>query len=437
MTKRIFRVIAGVALALSLLALLLIGLLYWQAGQRGQGGWFLFAVGVVLAAGLLASILGYKLSRAIIRPVEQVDPACPEVRAPYPELVPLMTRLSQQNTQLQTQMQELRRRQQEFATITDSMQEGFLILDKAENILSYNAGAIRLLGGETGRMPLNLSADTNQTFRQAVALALAGSHNEQTLTCGERCYQMIANPVWQEELIGAVVMILDVTEREQREHLRREFTANVSHELKTPLTSISGFAEIMMNGLVKREDIPRISGNIYTEAQRLITLVGDIIKLSQMDENSIPVQREAVDLYTVAETVAARLRHAADKRRVTIQVAGTHASVMGVAQILDEMVANLCDNAIKYNREGGTVTITVQTTQQGTRLSVADTGIGIPAADQDHVFERFYRVDKSHSKEIGGTGLGLSIVKHGAAYHGAALSLTSEPDRGTTVVLTF
>ena len=235
-----------------------------------------------------------------------------------------------------------------------------------------------------------------------------------------------------------MLIILDVTEKDQRENLRREFTANVSHELKTPLTSISGFAEIILSGLAKPEDITHFASNIYAEARRLITLVGDIIKLSQMDENSIPVGKEPVDLREIADSVRERLAHEAAKKHITLAVHGSHETVSGVPQILDEMVLNLCDNAIKYNVEGGRVDITVSRDPRGAVfLSVADTGIGIPQSDRERVFERFYRVDKSHSKEIGGTGLGLSIVKHGAAYHGATLALESELDKGTTITMTF
>jgi two-component system phosphate regulon sensor histidine kinase PhoR len=234
-----------------------------------------------------------------------------------------------------------------------------------------------------------------------------------------------------------VIVILDVTEREQRESLRREFTANVSHELKTPLTSISGFAEIIKNGMVKPEDILEFAGDIYKESQRLIALIDDIIKLSRLDENSVPFEKEQVDLYGLAQEVAESLRPMAKKRNITVELSGGHAEVFGVRQVLKEMLYNLCDNAIKYNKDNGEVRITVARGEKGIGVSVSDTGIGIPEALQDRVFERFYRVDKSHSKEVGGTGLGLSIVKHAAAYHGASVSLKSEVGKGTTVTVTF
>lgn len=232
-------------------------------------------------------------------------------------------------------------------------------------------------------------------------------------------------------------MILDITEKHARESMRREFTANVSHELKTPLTSISGTAEIIKNGFVKPEDIPHFAGNIYDEAQRLITLIGDIMRLSQLDEDSVPFEKGPVDLYELASSVLCRLEAAAGKRGISLTLSGEHATVNGVSQVLDEMVFNLCDNAVKYSRENGHVRVFVSEENGHVALRVEDDGIGIPAADQARVFERFYRVDKSHSKEIGGTGLGLSIVKHGAAFHNARVALESELGKGTTVTVTF
>ena len=248
----------------------------------------------------------------------------------------------------------------------------------------------------------------------------------------------MANPVLRDgKVMGAVVVILDITEREERENLRREFTANVSHELKTPLTSISGFAEIIQNGIVKQEDIPRFAGNIYLESQRLISLVDDILNLSRLDEGEVPLKWEAINLLALAEDVAARLKSTAKKNGVVLTVSGERTEISGVRSIVDEMVYNLCDNAVKYNRKNGRISIAVQKTAEGVSLTVADTGIGIPTADLDRVFERFYRVDKSHSKEIGGTGLGLSIVKHGAAYHNARVTLESTEGVGTAVTLIF
>ena len=278
----------------------------------------------------------------------------------------------------------------------------------------------------------------SENFRKAVELSLGGNPNEQQIELHGRRYQLISNPVRQDGgVIGAVIVMLDVTEREERETLRREFTANVSHELKTPLTSISGIAEIMKNGMIRQEDIPHFAENIYREAQRLIALVGDILRLSQLDEGTELPEQTPVNLLELSRSVAGSLEEAARKKRLQLEVQGVPASVMGVPTVLEEMVYNLCDNAIKYNREGGRVTISIKKQTAAVELSVTDTGIGIPKEEQSRVFERFYRVDKSHSREIGGTGLGLSIVKHAAAYHGAAISMESEPGKGTKVSVAF
>ena len=321
------------------------------------------------------------------------------------------------------------------------MSEGFLVLDNNTDILSYNTSALRLLGAETVPAESHVSAlalNRSAGFRSAVDGALAGKRSEQLVRQGGRCCQVMANPVLRDgEVEGAVVVILDITEREERENLRREFTANVSHELKTPLTSISGFAEIIKNGIVKPEDIPRFAGNIYEESQRLVTLVDDILNLSRLDEADVQLEREDFDLSSLARDVAGRLKASAKKNGVVITVIGDKAEINGVKSIVDEMVFNLVDNAVKYNKQNGRVTVTVDSSSDGTALTVTDTGIGIPQADVDRVFERFYRVDKSHSKEIGGTGLGLSIVKHGAAFHNAKVSLQSTEGEGTTVRLVF
>ena len=244
----------------------------------------------------------------------------------------------------------------------------------------------------------------------------------------------------QKETITNQVMEAQRQQREfedMKEQMRREFTANVSHELKTPLTSISGFAEIIKNGFVKQEDIPGFAGKIFEESQRLIVLVNDIIKISQLDEGGIPYDKEEIDLYDMAEEVLGRLAEPAKKKNINLQILGEHARIKGVRLILDEVIYNLCDNAVKYNRENGTVIVRVKRDRRGIQLVVADTGIGISKEHQDRVFERFYRVDKSHSKAIGGTGLGLSIVKHGAAFLGAAVELDSRPDEGTVITLTW
>ena len=381
------------------------------------------------------------LTKKIVAPINRLDLDHPADNEIYDELSPLLGKISRQNEVIAQQMKSLREKQEEFTSITENMSEGFLVLDNNTDILSYNTSALRLLGAEAVPAESHVSAlalNRSAGFRSAVDGALAGKRSEQLVRQGGRCCQVMANPVLRDgEVEGAVVVILDITEREERENLRREFTANVSHELKTPLTSISGFAEIIKNGIVKPEDIPRFAGNIYEESQRLVTLVDDILNLSRLDEADVQLEREDFDLSSLARDVAGRLKASAKKNGVVITVIGDKAEINGVKSIVDEMVFNLVDNAVKYNKQNGRVTVTVDSSSDGTALTVTDTGIGIPQADVDRVFERFYRVDKSHSKEIGGTGLGLSIVKHGAAFHNAKVSLQSTEGEGTTVRLVF
>ena len=385
----------------------------------------------------LGALLAYRLSRAIIRPILALDLSHPEDCDTYEELTPLLRRIHSQSETIQSQMEELERQRSEFTAITENMSEGFLLMDSRTNLLSCNSSALRLLDApqaEVGESVLHLNR--TEAFRRVVDEALQGRHSEALLERGDKCYQLLANCVQREgQVVGAVLAILDVTERESREALRREFTANVSHELKTPLTSISGFAELMKTGTVPPETVPEFAGDIYREAQRLITLVEDIIHLSQLDEDLVPLERGAVDLFAVARDVVQRLTPAAERAGVALTLTGGETTVEGVRQVLDEMVANLVDNAIKYNRPGGSVAVEVTVAEGKPRLTVRDTGIGIPAAHQERVFERFYRVDKSHSKEVGGTGLGLSIVKHAAAYHNASVSLESTEGVGTTVTV--
>lgn len=396
---------------------------------------------VVIAAMILAAMLASRLSKSIVRPINELDLNNPGGASEdfYEELTPLLTRLRMQNHEIRQQMDQLRRRQEEFSAITENMSEGFLVLDIRTRVLSNNSAALRLL--ETDCVPV--SGETSafilsreEGFRRCVEEALAGRRSERMVYRENICRQIIASPVMQDgHLGGAVVVILDVTEREQRESLRREFTANVSHELKTPLTAISGTAEILENGMVKPEDVAHFAGNIHREAGRLIELVNDIIKLSRLDEGGTDGSWEKMDLYSLSKNVLEQVRPAAEKRNLTLSLKGGPAMACGVPQILEEIVYNLCDNAVAYNREGGSITVTVEDTGKGARLTVEDTGVGIPAEARDRVFERFYRVDKSHSR--GGTGLGLSIVKHGAAYLGATVVLRSEVGIGSTFILNF
>ena len=389
---------------------------------------------------LLSAVLASRLSKGLIKPILSLDLEHPEDCETYDELTPLLSRLKRQNDTIQQQMNLLKQRQTEFAALTDNMSEGFLLLDRQGHVLSHNSGALRLLGVEEPEGEVNvLVLNREEPFRQAVDEALSGKRSQQMLHLNGRYCKLLANPVLADgKPAGAVLVLLDVTEQEQRDELRREFTANVSHELKTPPTSISGIAEIMQSGMVKPEDIQSFAGDIYQEAQRLIALVEDIIRLSRLDEGAESLEREPVNLLSVAQDVARRLDSAAQKAGVTLKVMGLSVEVRGIPSVLDEMVYNLCDNAIKYNHPGGTVNVTVAPAADGSaEVTVEDTGIGIPVEDQSRVFERFYRVDKSHSKEIGGTGLGLSIVKHGASLHGAQIHMDSQVGRGTSVQLLF
>ena len=397
---------------------------------------FLWVATLVL---ILCGVLSYRLARQITKPLNAINPDNPAPLPSYPELTPLFDKLREQNRTIGKQMNELQLRQREFTAITENMREGFLLVDCKMHVLSSNHSALEVLGGrELKPGCLLYDAECSQEIFDAVDTALSGSHAELLLTIDETSWQVLANPVVASgQVAGAVVLFMDITEREQRERLRREFSANVSHELKTPLTSISGFAELMKEGLVPPEKIPEFSGDIYKESLRLIGLVNDIIQLSRLDENSTQFQRAPVDLYDLCAQSIERLSPVAARQSVTLALTGEHAEIEGVEQLLKEMIYNLLDNAIKYNVPGGSVTASVRQSAGRTILSVADTGIGIPYAHQPRVFERFYRVDKSHSKEVGGTGLGLSIVRHAAQYHGARLELKSQPGKGTTITVTF
>ena len=407
-----------------------------------MGGMISPVVFIFLAACALAGVLSYRVSKKIVKPLGSIDLQHPEQVETYDELSPFLQRIAAQNREIRSQMEEIRKQQQEFSMITENMSEGLFVVDRNYQILSYNRSAVRIFGMAPESVPENLLAvNRSEGFRSVVDSALRGRHAQENLELDGRVYQIIASPVCQQEdaldLVGAVILTLDVTEKEAQEQYRREFTANVSHELKTPLTSISGIAEIIRNGIVRPEDIPHFAGKIYDESQRLITLIGDIIKLSRLDENQVPMERESVDLLETARDVVQQLASVARKNGVTLVTNGSHGVVNGVRQVLGEMVYNLCENAVKYNRPGGRVWVDVRQAADHVELCVKDTGIGIPAAEQGRIFERFYRVDKSHSKAVGGTGLGLSIVKHGAALHHAAIHVDSEPGEGTAITLTF
>lgn len=381
---------------------------------------------------LLAAGLSVRLARQITQPINAISPDDPQ--DVYPELQPLTQRLRQQRETIRNQMDELSRRMREFSAMTENMSEGFLLIDLRGHVLTENHSASMLLPTDAD----NIAKCSQRELCQAAQQALTGQRCERLLQQGERTLSVIASPVLESgQVTGAVVLTLDVTEREQREKLRREFSANVSHELKTPLTSISGFAELMSQGLVPPDKVREFSLDIQKECTRLTNLGEDIIDLSRLEEGGGDMTWEDIDLYTLCDDVLQSLEPVAKRQAVTLRLAGESLQVRGVYQVLREMIYNLCDNAIKYNRSGGSVTVTVARSAGRASVAVADTGIGIPYEDQSRVFERFYRVDKSHSRAIGGTGLGLSIVKHAAALHGAEIKLQSQPEDGTVITVLF
>lgn len=392
---------------------------------------------VFVVAVVLSFVLSQKISKSIIKPINELDLDHPSNNEPYDELAPLLQKISKQKKTIEKQIKEAEYRQEEFRLITENMKEGFIVVDTQMNLLTYNRSALKLLGISKER-PDDILSTGNDHLTFAISKALDGEREKSDLTLGNNNYRLIANPVFEKDMvIGAVILIIDVTESVKREQLRQEFTSNVSHELKTPLTSISGFAEMMKSGDTPDSVVKDFSSSIYDEAQRLITLVNDIIKISELDEKNVQSDSEEVDLYEMSADILGRLKPVADKRNISLNLIGESIVVSGVAKILDEMIYNLCDNAIKYNADNGTVDVILSESSKHIKLTVRDTGIGIPQAEQERVFERFYRVDKSHSKAIGGTGLGLSIVKHAAIYHNAEIKLKSELGKGTSVTVMF
>lgn len=395
---------------------------------------------VLLLAFIISAALTNRLSKQLIKPLDNINLEYPEDADVYEEMTPFIRKIIVQNREIKKTMKELKEQQEEFAFITDHMQEGIIVVDKNANILLHNKSVLTLFGIKKNiEQKSVLILNRTEAFRNIIDIALEGGHEERVIHVGEKFYNIYANSVINDNKVqGAIIIVADVTEKEERENLRREFSANVSHELKTPLTSISGIAEIIKNGIVDSKDIPRFAANIYDEARRLINLVEDIIKISQLDENNDSFKKESIDLYDMSEYVINHLEPVAKSKGIEMKLYGDHYSIKGVASIIEEMIYNLCDNAIKYNKNNGRVDVYIENTDDaGVKLSVKDTGIGIEKTYHDRIFERFYRVDKSHSKEIGGTGLGLSIVKHAAKLHNATIDLQSEPGVGTTITIIF
>ena len=392
---------------------------------------------IVVLAAILSAVFANRMAKRIVKPINEINLTNPEENETYDELSPLLTKINKLMKEIEIQIEDAKRKQHEFTMITENMSEGLIITDNKTDILSYNTSAYKLFDMEDEiKNKSVLTLNRSSRFRDAVELAQNGQHNDQILDIGNRYYHLFANPVYHEnDFSGIVIIIMDITEKEQRDVLRREFTSNVSHELKTPLTGIYGTSEIIANGLVKEEDIPEFANNIHKEAGRLMVLIDEIMKLSQLDENKLLEQKTAVDLYEISESVISHLKEEADKKHISLELKGSHVRINGIRRMIEEMIYNLCDNAIKYNSEHGSVCIWITEDGEQVKLSVADTGIGIPLADQDRIFERFYRVDKSHSKDVGGTGLGLSIVKHYAAYHEASVTLDSVLNQGTIITI--
>lgn len=393
---------------------------------------------VITFAFILSFVLSVRVSKSIVKPINELDLENPEKNEIYDEISPLLSKISSQHRIIEKQLNEARQQQEEFRLITENMSEGLIIIDKNMQVLTCNSAAKKLLGNEKNINGNVMIFNRSKSFRQAVENSLEGKHIENELNSDGKCYNIIANPVCEEnEIIGAFIVIIDITESMQREQMRREFTSNVSHELKTPLTSISGFAEIMMHGDTDNATVMDFSKSIYDEAQRLISLVMDIIRISELDEKNIVFEKEKIELYSLAEEIIERLVPQADKKKISLNITGVKAEISGVRKIIYEMLYNLCDNSIKYNNENGRVDVFITANADTITVTVKDNGIGIPKNAQDRVFERFYRVDKSRSKETGGTGLGLSIVKHGAIFHNAKIELESNINEGTTVILKF
>lgn len=394
---------------------------------------------VLIAAIALSLLLASRLSKRIVKPLNELDLDDPLSNEGYDELSPLLLRVYSQQKQLKKQSAELGQRQDEFAAVTASMSEGLVLLNDKGNILSINPAASRFLDTDQHSVGENiLTVNRSLDLQELLSKALNGDQAEKIMDLQEGHYQVIASPVISDNTVsGIALLIFDVTDKENSEQMRREFTANVSHELRTPLHSISGYAELLKNGMVKTADIRPIASKIYDEAQRMVHLVEDIINLSHLDEGAGDMAREKIDLFEAAKAAALSLEPEAESADVSISVTGEPAVIVGIPQLIGGIVYNLCDNAIKYNHKGGSVSVIVRKNDDSAVLTVRDTGIGIPAEDQNRVFERFYRVDKSHSKEVGGTGLGLSIVKHSARIHGARISLESSVGEGTTVTVKF
>ncbi len=394
---------------------------------------------IVIALGL-SLYLAYRLSKHIVKPLNELNLDNPNIDSiEYEEITPLVTRIKNQQQLLHLQKKELEKKQREFDTATKHMNEGIILLSESGSILSINQSAADLLGISQYCVGKDLLLfNSSSEIQELIRIAREGNRSEQFITLKNRNYQINSSPIISEDKVsGIAVVVLDITEKEKAEEARREFTANVSHELKTPLQNISGRAELLANGLVQPNDCPRFAEQILSESKRMIALIEDIIKLSHLDEGAESMQYQAVDLYELSAITIHNLSNVAQSANVSLTLSGEHTDMIGIPELLSGIIYNLCDNAIKYNHEGGSVAVEVSSNASEVILNVKDTGIGIPPDAQERIFERFYRVDKSRSKSVGGTGLGLSIVKHSVKLHNGEIKIHSIVDEGTTITVTL
>lgn len=429
MTKKIFNSIVLTTVVAVMATLILVNILD-SDNIAVQSGIFVTAL-------LISVVSGIRQSRKITRPLIEVNPDDPEIN--YSEINPLIKKIRTQKGKISRQKHEVRSGREQLSLITENMSEGIVIADLRNNILSCNSGALKLLGAENvGEGQSIYLLNDSETFRHCIQNAMGGRNSSCILKTPDGDREIIASPSNTTDIVnGIVVFIFDVTEKQQLETLRREFTSNVSHELKTPLTTIYGISDMLANGIVKPEDVGNFGQNIRSEAERLIILINDIVSLSKLDENSIPRDDAETDLYELAEEVLDRLKHSASKKNIRLNLTGEHVGLVGNRTVLDEIIYNLCDNAIKYNRISGNVDVKISHIPNKVIVTVSDTGMGIPPEHINRIFERFYRVDKSHSRQINGTGLGLSIVKHGVIYHNGTIHVESTVGKGSVFTVEF
>lgn len=397
---------------------------------------------LILCISLMAWFVARRLSRALVEPLNALDLDHPLANDVYDELVPLLSRIEQQHREIADQRVQLGQQRNEFQTVIDNMREGLVLLNQSGRILLINRSGRNLMKAMAEEDDLaageEIITSRNSVVDSLLDKAYDGKTSSATIIINSRSYEIHASPVESDEGIhGAVLFYVDVTEKVEAEQLRREFSANVSHELKTPLHSISGCAELMLSGIVKEEDKPRFLKQIYDEAQHMVSLIENIIKISRLDEEADALPVDKVDLYEIAQTVIEQLGNKAASRGIVMDLSGTHVTIKGVKTLLYEMIYNLCDNAIKYNVDDGAISVSVKKTKDAAVVKVKDTGVGISEDQQERIFERFYRVDKSHSRASGGTGLGLSIVKHAAIWHNATIKVKSKLGKGTTFIVRF